>query len=57
VWLSHAKKRSQTSEQESRVGVSEVPAAQESEDELLSEAPPAQDWECGGDLTFFQVQD
>lgn len=39
------------------MGVSEVPAAWESEDELLSAAPPAQDLEHGGDLTFFQVQD
>lgn len=42
---------------ENRAGVSEVPAAWESEDELLSAAPPAQDLEHGGDLTFFQVQD
>lgn len=42
--------------EETRAGVSGVPAAQESEDELLSAVPPAQDLECWGDLTFFQVQ-
>lgn len=41
--------------EKSRVGVSEVPATQESEDMLLSAVLLAQDLECGGDLTFFQA--